>query len=157
MGYYGAAMAVWLMKQCGDDLTRENVLRQATHMRGVTVPMLLPGISLNTAPDDYSPIKQMQLQRFDGTGWVKIGGIVGGSAVFRTCMPGESAAQRRNRNCAVETIGGTIARTTADLTPTASASFAPPYRTDNAASRAIGRGREIHRNLHAGIRRPDWR
>ncbi len=78
MGYYGAAMVVWLLKQCGDDLTRENVLRQATHMKGVTVPLLLPGITLNTAPDDYSPIKQMQLQRFDGTGWVKIGGIVGG-------------------------------------------------------------------------------
>jgi ABC-type branched-subunit amino acid transport system substrate-binding protein len=78
MGYYGAAMVVGLLKSCGDELTRENLLRQATHMRGVTVPMLLPGITLNTAPNDYSPIKQMQLQRFDGTGWVKLGGVVGG-------------------------------------------------------------------------------
>lgn len=78
MGYYGGAMVVELLKQCGDELTRENLLRHATHMKGVTVPMLLPGITLNTSPDDYSPIKQMQLQRFDGTGWVKIGGIVGG-------------------------------------------------------------------------------
>jgi branched-chain amino acid transport system substrate-binding protein len=78
MGYYGAAMVVWVLKACGDELTRENVSRQATHMRDVVVPMLLPGITLNTTPDDYSPIKQMQLQRFDGTGWVKIGGIVGG-------------------------------------------------------------------------------
>jgi branched-chain amino acid transport system substrate-binding protein len=77
-GYYGGAMVVSLLKQCGDNLTRDNVLEQATHMKDVTVPMLLPGIKLNTAPDDYSPIKQMQLQRFDGTGWVKIGGIVGG-------------------------------------------------------------------------------
>jgi branched-chain amino acid transport system substrate-binding protein len=77
-GYYGGAMVVTLLKQCGDNLTRENLLEQATHMKGVTVPMLLPGITLNTAPDDHSPIKQMQLQRFDGTGWVKIGGIVGG-------------------------------------------------------------------------------
>jgi len=77
-GYYGGAMVVSLLQRCGDNLTRENVLEQATHMKDVTVPMLLPGIKLNTAPDDYSPIKQMQLQRFDGTGWVKIGGIVGG-------------------------------------------------------------------------------
>jgi branched-chain amino acid transport system substrate-binding protein len=77
-GYYDGAMVVALLKQCGDNLTRENLLEQATHMKGVSVPMLLPGIKLNTAPDDYSPIKQMQLQRFDGTGWVKIGGIVGG-------------------------------------------------------------------------------
>jgi branched-chain amino acid transport system substrate-binding protein len=47
-------------------------------MNNVTVPMLLPGISVNTAPDDYSPIKQMQLQRFNGSGWERIGGIVGG-------------------------------------------------------------------------------
>jgi ABC-type branched-subunit amino acid transport system substrate-binding protein len=77
-GYYGGAMVVALLKQCGDNLTRENLLRQVTHMKDVTVPMLLSGIKLNTAPDDYSPIKQMQLQRFDGTGWVKIGGVVGG-------------------------------------------------------------------------------
>jgi branched-chain amino acid transport system substrate-binding protein len=78
MGYYHGAMVVGLLKLCGDNLTRENLLEQATHMKNVTVPMLLPGITLNTAPDDYSPIKQMQLQRFDGTGWVKIGGVVGG-------------------------------------------------------------------------------
>ncbi len=76
-GYYNAAMVVALLKQCGDNLTRENVLVQATHLQNVTIPMLLPGITLNTTPDDYSPIKQMQLQRFDGSGWVMIGGIVG--------------------------------------------------------------------------------
>jgi len=77
-GYYNAAMVVALLKQCGDDLTRDNLREQAAHLRDVAVPMLLPGITLNTRPDDYSPIKQMQLQRFDGTGWVTIGGIVGG-------------------------------------------------------------------------------
>lgn len=77
-GYYNAAMVVALLKQCGDNLTRANVLEQATHLKNVPVPMLLPGITLNTSPDDYSPIKQMQLQRFDGTGWSVIGGVVGG-------------------------------------------------------------------------------
>ena len=77
-GYYNAAMVVALLKSCGDNLTRQNVLNQATHMQQVQIPMLLPGIRLTTSPDDYSPIKQMQLQQFDGRGWVKLGGIVGG-------------------------------------------------------------------------------
>ena len=77
-GYYNAAMVVALLKSCGDNLTRQNILTQATHMQQVQIPMLLPGIRLTTSPDDYSPIKQMQLLQFDGRGWVKLGGIVGG-------------------------------------------------------------------------------
>jgi branched-chain amino acid transport system substrate-binding protein len=77
-GYYHAAMVVDLLKRCGDNLTRENLLEQATHLKNVRIPMLLEGILINTAPDDYSPVKQMQLQRFDGTSWVAFGGIVGG-------------------------------------------------------------------------------
>jgi branched-chain amino acid transport system substrate-binding protein len=77
-GYYNAATVVGLLKQCGDNLTRENLLEQATHMHDVKVPMLLPGILLNTTPDDYAAIKQMQLQQFNGTGWVRIGGVVEG-------------------------------------------------------------------------------
>jgi branched-chain amino acid transport system substrate-binding protein len=77
-GYYNAAMVVALLKSCGDNLTRQNILNQATHMQQVQIPMLLPGIRLTTSPDDYSPIKQMQLLQFDGRGWVKLGGIVGG-------------------------------------------------------------------------------
>ncbi len=77
-GYYNAAIVVALLRQCGDNLTRENLQFKATHLKDVAIPMLLPGITLNTTPDDYSPIKQMQLQRFDGAGWVMIGGIAGG-------------------------------------------------------------------------------
>jgi branched-chain amino acid transport system substrate-binding protein len=77
-GYYNAAMVVALLRQCGDNLTRENVLEQATHLKNVSIPMLLPGITINTTPDDYSAIRQMQLQRFDGAGWVVISNIVGG-------------------------------------------------------------------------------
>ena len=77
-GYYNAAMVVALLKSCGDNLTRQNILTSATHMQQVQIPMLLPGIRLTTSPDDYSPIKQMQLLQFDGRGWVKLGGIVGG-------------------------------------------------------------------------------
>ena len=57
-GYYNASMVVALLKSCGDNLTRQNILTQATHMQQVQIPMLLPGIRLTTSPDDYSPIKQ---------------------------------------------------------------------------------------------------
>ena len=77
-GYYNAAMVVGLLRSCGDKLTRQNILDQATHLHQVQVPMLLPGIRLNTSPEDYSPIKQMQLQQFDGSSWVRLGGIVEG-------------------------------------------------------------------------------
>jgi branched-chain amino acid transport system substrate-binding protein len=51
---------------------------QATHMDHVHVPMLLPCITFDTSPTDYSPVKQMQLRRFDGTRWVGFGAIVNG-------------------------------------------------------------------------------
>ena len=60
------------------ELTRENLMHQATHMDHVHVPMLLPGITFDTSPTDYSPVKQMQLRRFDGARWVGFGGIVNG-------------------------------------------------------------------------------
>jgi branched-chain amino acid transport system substrate-binding protein len=57
----------------GDDLTRENVMKQAASLKDVDLTMLLPGIRINTSPTDYQPIKQAQLQRFDGSRWVKAG------------------------------------------------------------------------------------
>lgn len=67
------AMAlVQVIKQCGDELTRENVMRQAAGLNAISLPMLLPGITLNTSPTNYFPIKQVQLQRFDGSRWIRI-------------------------------------------------------------------------------------
>ena len=77
-GYYQAAAVVKTFGRCGDNLTRESVLNQITHLDAMTVPMFLPGITMNTKADDYVAIKQMQLQRFDGTGWVRIGEVVTG-------------------------------------------------------------------------------
>lgn len=77
-GYYGAAATAYVLRQCGDILTRDNVLYQMTHMTNVRLPMLLPGITFTTAPDDYRALKQMQLQRFDGRRWMPMGGLVGG-------------------------------------------------------------------------------
>ena len=51
---------------CGDNLTRENIMKQAASMKDFTVPMLLPGITINTSPTDFFPIEQEQMARFDG-------------------------------------------------------------------------------------------
>jgi branched-chain amino acid transport system substrate-binding protein len=65
-GYVLTQTMVQVLKQCGDDLTRENVKRQAASIKALELGMLLPGIKINTGPDDYYPIKQMQMSRFNG-------------------------------------------------------------------------------------------
>ena len=72
VGYMSAEAVTQVLRQCGDDLTRENVMRQAANLKDVELPMLLPGIRLNTSPTDYTPIKQMKLRRFDGRTWVRL-------------------------------------------------------------------------------------
>jgi branched-chain amino acid transport system substrate-binding protein len=69
-GYTQAMAIAEVLKRCGDVLTRENVMKQATSLNGLSLPMLLPGITASTTPTDYNPIKKMRLQRFDGTQWV---------------------------------------------------------------------------------------
>ena len=75
-GYSAAQTLVQVLKQCGDDLTRENVMRQAANLKDLELPMLLPGIRLNTSPTDFYPIKQVQLMRFDGKTWVLFGELL---------------------------------------------------------------------------------
>jgi branched-chain amino acid transport system substrate-binding protein len=75
-GYAVAQTLVQTLKQCGDDLTRENIMRQAANLKDVEVPMLLPGIRINTSQSDFYPIEQVQLIRFDGKTWVRFGDIV---------------------------------------------------------------------------------
>jgi branched-chain amino acid transport system substrate-binding protein len=70
---------VQVLKQCGDDLSRENILRQATNLHHLALPMLLPGITVNTSPTDYYPVKQMQLMRWDGQHWVRFGELLNGT------------------------------------------------------------------------------
>lgn len=69
-GYSLAQTIALVLKQCGDDLTRENVMKQAASLKDVELPMLLPGIRLNTSPEDFFPVEDMRLARFDGTTWV---------------------------------------------------------------------------------------
>jgi branched-chain amino acid transport system substrate-binding protein len=66
-GPSNAATVIQVLKQCGEALTRENVMRQAANLHDFTVPMLLPGIKINTSPTDFQPVKQVQMGKFDGT------------------------------------------------------------------------------------------
>ena len=68
-----------LLKACGDNLTRENVMKQAASLHNVAPPMLLPGITLSTSTTDFAPIKQMQLEKFEGTTWKLFGDVISGS------------------------------------------------------------------------------
>ena len=68
-GFNLAQTLVQVLKQCGNDLTRENVMRQAANLKGFRTTNLLPGITINTSPSDYAPIKQVQLRRFKGRTW----------------------------------------------------------------------------------------
>jgi len=76
-GYAVAQTLVQVLKQCGDDLTRENVMRQAANLKNFEVGLLLPGIRINTSPTDFYPIEQVQLARFDGKTWVLFGEVLG--------------------------------------------------------------------------------
>jgi branched-chain amino acid transport system substrate-binding protein len=60
---------VQAIKQCGDDLTRENLLKQATSMKGTRFKMMLPGIQLNTTPQDYAPYESLRMAKFEGSSW----------------------------------------------------------------------------------------
>jgi branched-chain amino acid transport system substrate-binding protein len=76
--YSVAQTLAQVLKQCGDDLTRENVMRQAANLKGLSLPMLVPGIAINTSPTDYFPIEQMQMMRFNGERWENFGPVISG-------------------------------------------------------------------------------
>lgn len=76
-GYSLTQLMVDVLKRCGDELTRENLLHHVTSIRNLELPMMLPGIKINTGPSDYLPVEQVQLVRFDGERWVRFGDLVG--------------------------------------------------------------------------------
>jgi branched-chain amino acid transport system substrate-binding protein len=78
VGFAVAQTLVQVLKQCGDDLTRENVMRQAASLKGFRTEMLLPGITINTSPTDFAPIDQLQLMRFKGEKWEMFGDVISG-------------------------------------------------------------------------------
>jgi branched-chain amino acid transport system substrate-binding protein len=77
-GYTVAQTLQQTLKQAGDTLTRENVMKQAANLKGVKLPMLLPGIEINTTATDFYPIEQMQMQKFTGERWELFGEVISG-------------------------------------------------------------------------------
>jgi branched-chain amino acid transport system substrate-binding protein len=76
VGYGVAQTLVQVLKQCGDDLTRANVMKQAANLKDFRTDVLLPGIMINTSPTDFAPISQLQLQRFKGERWELFGDVI---------------------------------------------------------------------------------
>lgn len=74
-GYILAKALVQVLRQCGDDLTRKNVMKQAANLKDVVIDQLLPGIKVNTAPTDFYPIEQLQMMRFEGETWRLFGSV----------------------------------------------------------------------------------
>jgi branched-chain amino acid transport system substrate-binding protein len=79
VGYAVTETVVQVLKQCGDELTRENIMKQAANLKDLRVGMLLPGITINTGPNDFAPLKQMQMMRFSGERWQLFGPILTGN------------------------------------------------------------------------------
>ena len=74
-GFCAAPTLLQVLKQCGNDLSRDNIMRQAANLKDLELPMLLPGIKVNTSPDNFSPIRQEALATFNGESWEQFGGL----------------------------------------------------------------------------------
>jgi len=75
-GYNVAMLMTQVLKQCGNDLSRENIMKQAANVKDFELPLLLPGIKVNTSPTDHAPIEQEQLAKFDGEKWALFGEVL---------------------------------------------------------------------------------
>jgi branched-chain amino acid transport system substrate-binding protein len=78
-GYSAAQTMVAVLKACGNNLTRGNLMKQAANIHDLRLPMLLPGVIVSTSANDFAPIKQMQLEKFDGATWQLFGNVISGS------------------------------------------------------------------------------
>jgi branched-chain amino acid transport system substrate-binding protein len=76
-GYTVAQIMALVLKNCGDDLSRDNIIKQTKRLDGVEMPMLLPGIKVYVDPKNVTPIRQIQMARFDGKSWVLFGDVLG--------------------------------------------------------------------------------
>jgi branched-chain amino acid transport system substrate-binding protein len=75
--YASTAAIAHVLKQCQDNLTRENVMKQAANIKDLQLDIFIPGIKINTGPSDFIPVESLQFVRFDGKQWVPFGGVVG--------------------------------------------------------------------------------
>jgi branched-chain amino acid transport system substrate-binding protein len=79
VSYSYAQTVTFVLKACGDNLTRENVMKEAANLHNFALPMLLPGITVSTSPTDFAPVKQMQLEKLDGNTWKLFGNVISAS------------------------------------------------------------------------------
>ena len=127
-GYMFAQTLVQVLKQCRDDLTRENVMRQAANLKGLQLGVVLPGIVMNTSAADYSPLEQLQMMRFTGGKWERFGDVLSGvdagavsegfKAIFKYGSATRQTASQLNANTVTMmtgTFGGTYVQVGADL------------------------------------------
>jgi hypothetical protein len=75
-GWNVAVLMTKVIEACGDDLSRQNLMKHATALKNVALPGLIPGITVNTSPDDYRLITSLRPQRFDGERWVPMSGAM---------------------------------------------------------------------------------
>jgi branched-chain amino acid transport system substrate-binding protein len=75
-GFGAAATMVQVLRQCGNDLSRENIMRQAANLKDFHAPLLVPGVTINTSPTNHSPIRQLRLATFNSEGWDPIGDVL---------------------------------------------------------------------------------
>jgi ABC-type branched-subunit amino acid transport system substrate-binding protein len=78
VGYSVSQTLVEVLKMCGDNLTRENIMKQAANLKNLRTEMLLPGVTINTSPTNFAPISQLQLMKFKGEKWELFGDIISG-------------------------------------------------------------------------------
>ena len=126
--YLIANAMVEVLKKCGDDLSRENVMKQATALKGLQIPMLIPGVIVNTSASDHAPLEQMQMMRFTDGRWEKFGPVRSGvdpgavsdsfKAIFRYGPAKRDLANQLNANTVTlmtGSFGSTYAQMGADL------------------------------------------
>ncbi|MGJ5010885.1 ABC transporter substrate-binding protein [Bradyrhizobium oligotrophicum] len=127
-GYLAANAMVAVLRNCGDDLSRDNVMKQAASLKSLKLPMLTPGITVNTSPHDHAPLEQMQMMQFTGGKWQRFGpvrsGIDPGSVsdsfktIFRYGTAKRDLANQLNANTVTlmtGSFGSTYANMGADL------------------------------------------
>jgi branched-chain amino acid transport system substrate-binding protein len=127
-GYVIAKAMVEVLARCGDDLSRENVMKQAASLKGLQIPMLIPGIVVNTSASDYAPLEQMEMMRFSAGRWERFGSIRSGidagsvsdsfKTIFRYGTSKRDMAVQLNANTVTlmtGSFGSTYAQIGADL------------------------------------------
>jgi len=77
-GYNFAQTMVYVLRKCGDDLSRANIMKQAASIKSLELEGLLPGVTINTSATDFAPIKQFQLRKFKGERWELFGDVISG-------------------------------------------------------------------------------